>query len=107
MRSRSSSPKALRVAETAAPHDQAEMRIARGLELRLALLRDALDVAHREQAVQMVLVVHHEQFVDAEVLGEKFVGARDRILAQFLFVMVWTCRAASAPRRLSWWRNAA
>ena len=59
-------------------------RVARGLELRVAFLRDALDVAHREQAAQMVLVVHHEQFVDAEVFGEKFVGAGDGVLAQFL-----------------------
>ena len=64
--------------------DQAELRVARGLELRLAFLRDALDVAHRDEAVQMVVVVHHEQLVDAEMLGEKFVGARNRILAQLL-----------------------
>ena len=64
--------------------NEMKARVARGLELRVALLRDALDVAHREQAAQMVLVVHHEQFVDAEMLGEKFVGAGDGVLAQFL-----------------------
>ena len=84
IRSRSSSPKALRVAETAAPQIEAEMRVARRLELRVALLRDALDVAHRDQAVQMVLVVHHQQLVDAEMFGEKFVRAGDGVLAQFL-----------------------
>ena len=66
--------------------DEPELGVARRLELRAALLRDALDVAHREQAVQMVVVVHHEQLVDAGMLGEKFVGARDGILAQFLLV---------------------
>jgi hypothetical protein len=65
--------------------DEAEVRVARRLELRLALLRDALHVAHRDEAVQMVLVVHHEQLVDAEMFGEKFVGAGDGVLAQFLF----------------------
>ena len=62
-----------------------EMRVARRLELRLALLRDALHVAHRDEAVQMVLVVHHEQLVDADVLGEKFVRAGNRVAAQLLF----------------------
>ena len=32
----------------------------------------------------MVLVVHHEQFVDAEMFGEEFVGPGDGVLAQFL-----------------------
>ena len=65
--------------------DEVEVRVARRLELRLALLRDALHVAHRDEAVQMVVVVHHQQFVDADVLGEKFVGAGNRVLAQLLF----------------------
>ena len=60
------------------------MGVAGRLELRVALLRDALDVAHGEEPAQMVLVVHHQQFVNADVFGEKFVGAGDRILAQFL-----------------------
>ena len=85
MRSRSSSPNALRVAETAAPQMRWKWRVARRLELRVAFLRDALHVAHRDEAVQMVVVVHHQQFVDADVLGEKFVGAGNRVLAQFLF----------------------
>ena len=66
--------------------EQAKMRVARGLELRGFLLRDALDVAHREKPVQAVFVIDHEQFVDADVLGEKLVGARDRVLAEFAFV---------------------
>ena len=57
-----------------------------GLNCAAAFLRDALHVAHRDQAAQIVLVVHDEQFVDAEVLGEKFVGARDRVLAEFLLL---------------------
>ena len=62
------------------------MRVARGLELREPFLRDALDIAHCEEAAQMILVVHDDQFVDAEMLGEKFVGARDGILAEFFLV---------------------
>ena len=85
MRARSSSPKALRVARNRRAADEAELRVARGLELRLAFLRDALDVAHRDEAVQMVVVIHHEQLVDAEMFGEKFVGARDGVFAQFFF----------------------
>jgi hypothetical protein len=64
--------------------DEMKARVARRLELRAAFLRDALDVAHREQAAQVVLVVHHEQFVNAQMFGEKFVGAGDGILAEFL-----------------------
>ena len=108
MRSRSSSPNALRVARDRRAADQPEMRVARRLELRVPLLRDALDVAHREQAVQLVLVVHHQQLVDAGMLGEKLVGAGDGIAAQFLLIdACGPARAASAPRRLCAWRNAA
>ncbi len=64
--------------------DEMMMRVARGLELRLAFLRDALHVAHGDESVQMVVVVHHQQFVDADVLGEKFVGAGNRVPAQIL-----------------------
>ena len=81
----SSSPNALRVAETAAPQIRRKFAIARGLELRRAFLRDALHVAQRDESAQFVLVVHDEQFVDAEMLGEKFVGARNRVFAQVLF----------------------
>ena len=66
--------------------DQAEMRVARRLELRVPLLRDALHVAHREQPVQPVLVVHHQQLVDAGVVGEELVGLGDGVAAQFLLV---------------------
>jgi len=59
-------------------------RVARRFELRAAFLRDALDVAHREQAAQVVLVIHNEQFVNAKMFVEKFVGARDGVLAEFL-----------------------
>ena len=74
-----------RGADRRAAHE-AELRIARGFELRLALLLDALDVVHREQAAQIVVVIHHEQFVDAGALGKKLVGAGDGILAEFLLV---------------------
>ena len=66
--------------------DQPEMRVARRLELRVPLLRDALHVAHREQPVQPVLVVHHQQLVDARVVGEELVRLGDGIAAQLLLV---------------------
>ena len=66
--------------------EQAEMRVARRLELRVALLRDALDVAHREQPVQAVLVVHHQQLVDAGMVGEELVGLGDGVAPQFLLL---------------------
>ena len=84
MRSRSSSPKALRVAETAAPQTRRKCASRAGLNCALRSCGDALDVAHREQPVQLVLVIHHQQLVDAGVFGEKLVGAGDGILAQFL-----------------------
>ena len=49
------------------------------------LLRDALHVAHRDQSAQHVLVIHYQQFVDAEMLGEKFIRAPDWIPAEFAF----------------------
>ena len=64
--------------------NEMKARVARRFELRVALLRDALDVAHREQAAQIVLVIHDEQFVNAKMFVEKFVGARDGVLAEFL-----------------------
>ena len=84
--------------------DEPEVRVARRLELRLALLRDALHVAHREQAAQVVLVVHDEQLVDAGMFGEKFVGAGDRVLPSSFLLMVWTWArgvSASATLRLA------
>jgi hypothetical protein len=62
------------------------MRVARGFELREPFLRDAFHIAHREEAAQIVLVVHDDQFMDAKMFGEKFVGARDRVLAEFLLI---------------------
>ncbi len=66
--------------------EEMEMGVARRLELRVAFLRDALHVAHRDEALQMVVFIHHQQFVDADVFGEKFVGAGNRVLAQILFL---------------------
>ncbi len=65
--------------------DKMKIRVARGLELRRAFERDALHVAQRDQPAQIILFIHDEQLVDAEMLGEKFVGARNRVFAQFLF----------------------
>ena len=63
--------------------DEPETRVARWPELRVALLRDALHVAHGKQAAQAVFFVHYQQFVDAGVVGEKFVGPRDGVGGQF------------------------
>ena len=65
--------------------DEVEMGVAGRLELRVAFLRDALDVAHGDESLQLVVVVHHQQFVDADVFGEKFVGPGNRVLAQIPF----------------------
>ena len=35
--------------------------------------------------MEIVIFVHHQQFVNAEVLGEKFIGAGNRIFAEFFF----------------------
>ena len=65
------------------PADQPELGVACGLELRLALLRDALHIAHRDQPVQMIVVVHDEEFVDAEMFCEKLIRPRNRIFTEF------------------------
>ena len=64
--------------------NEAEVRVTRRSELRLLFLRDALNVVHREQAVQMIVLVHDEELVDAGAFREKFVGAGDGIFAEFL-----------------------
>ena len=64
--------------------DEVKVCVARGLELRRALERDPFHVAQRDEPAQFVPVVHDQQLVDAKMLGEKFVGACNRILAQFL-----------------------
>jgi hypothetical protein len=70
----------LRVALTAAP--QASRNCASRAGLNCALRScDAFHVVHREQPAQLVLVIHHEQLVDAGMLGEKPVGPRNRVLA--------------------------
>ena len=66
--------------------DEAEMRIAGGFELRIAFLCDALDVAQRDQPAQMIFVVHDEQFMNAEMFGEKCIGAGDGIFAEFFLI---------------------
>ena len=66
--------------------NQTEPRIARRLELRPAFLRDVLDVVECNQAAQSVRVIHDQQFVDAQMFSEKFIGPRDRIFAEFFVV---------------------
>src|ERR1051326_3142160 len=61
-----------------------ETGIAGGLELRASLLGDALDVAHGEEAPQPVLLVHHQQLVNAWMVVEELVGPGDRVRAQLL-----------------------
>ena len=66
--------------------DQPEVGVARRLELRDPLLRDALDVAHREQAVQPAVIVDYQQLVDARMVGEKFVRPRDWVRGDLAYV---------------------
>ena len=62
--------------------EQSEVIVARRSELREFLGGDALDVAQGEQAVEFVVIVYHQQFVDAGVVGEKLVSDGDRICAE-------------------------
>ena len=55
------------------------MGVARRLKLSAALLNDFLDVAHREKPVQTVLLIDHQQLVNAGMFGEKLVRPRNRI----------------------------
>ena len=68
------------------PADQPVMRVARRLELRFPLLRDPFHVAHRDQPLQPVLIVHHQQLVNARMRREELVRLGDGIAAQFLFI---------------------
>ena len=65
--------------------EQPEVTITRRPELRLFLGSDALDVAQGEQAAKLVVVVHHQQFVDAGVVGEKLVRDGNRVGAELAF----------------------
>ena len=64
--------------------DEAEFLVPCGLRLQRALLGDAFDIAQCEKSAQAVLFVHDEEFVDADVLGEKLVRPRDGIGAEFI-----------------------
>ena len=45
---------------------------------------DLFHIAHGDQSVQSVLLIHHKQLVDPHVLGEKFVCDGDRIIPELL-----------------------
>ena len=62
------------------------MRIAGWFELRDAFLHDALNIGQREQAAQPVVIVHHEQLVDAGVFREELVRGGNRVAAKLLLV---------------------
>ena len=66
--------------------EQAEVRVACRLELCVPLLRDALDIAHGEQPVQPILVVHHQQLVCAGVVREELIRPGNGVAAQLLLV---------------------
>jgi len=66
--------------------DEAEMRVAGGLDRLLLLGLDSLDVGQGEESAQAVLVVDHEQLVNAEVLGEEFVRGLNRVLRNVAFL---------------------
>ena len=62
--------------------DETELRITGRLELGLALLGDLLHIAHGDEAVETILVVDHEELVDADVLGEELIREGDRVVTQ-------------------------
>ena len=64
--------------------DKAEERVAGGLELGARFLSDAFDIAESEEAVQTVIIVDDEEFVDAGVASEELVGDGDGIRVEFL-----------------------
>ena len=63
---------------------EAEVAVAGGLDQLMRFFADALDIAQSEEASEAIVVIDDEQFVNAEVLGEKIVGGLDRVLAHFL-----------------------
>ena len=94
MRSRSSSPVEFRVAETAAPQRSRNWASRAGLSGACFFLHDALDIAEGEEAAETVVVVHDEEFVDADVFVERIVGGGDGIVAE-----------VRAPRSFGRWRR--
>ena len=64
--------------------DQTKLGIPRGFELSLALLRDFFHIAHRDESMQAIVIVHHKQLMNADILGKKLVRYRDWIIAEFL-----------------------
>ena len=74
---------------------QAKMRVPAGLPARLHLADDAFDISAGDKAAQMVLVVHHQHLVDADVFAEKGVRVLDRVVAKVAFAN----RRQPGPRR--------
>ena len=88
--------------------DEAEVRIARRLQLRAALVQDALDIRDGEEPAQVIAAIDHEQLVDADVLREKAVRAArwDRGRARIRRI-VWTfSRGVMASAHADAWRSA-
>ena len=59
--------------------EKSECRVAGRLQGRTGFLGNTLDVAESEQPLESILIVHHQQLVNAQVLGEEAVGAGDGI----------------------------
>ncbi|OQB89931.1 MAG: hypothetical protein BWX86_02335 [Verrucomicrobia bacterium ADurb.Bin122] len=62
--------------------EEAECGIARGFAARFGLVHDALHVGAGDEALEAVLGIDDEHFVDADVVGEEFVGAADGVVAE-------------------------
>ena len=52
----------------------------------LAFVGDPFDVAGGEKAAEAVVIVDHQEFVDADVFGEEPVSALDRVGGDLAFV---------------------
>jgi len=59
--------------------EAAEVAIAGGFELGVLFLGDPFDVTESEEAVQVILGIDDQEFMDAGVFGEEVVGGGDGI----------------------------
>ena len=65
--------------------DEAEFGVPRWFCLEGTLLRNPFDIAQGEETFQVIVLVDNEQFVDADIVGEKPVGPCNGIAAEFVF----------------------
>ena len=66
--------------------DEAEVGVASGFELSVALVHDPFDVTDGEEAAEAVGVIDDEEFMDADVFRKEAIGASDGMITEFAFV---------------------